>query len=130
MFITPMHLYHSCVTTVFVYNLYITTKKLFSLLYSYVTRIFSCIRNVTRMYLCGVTVTISFRSEKVTNLHITIIYFFLRMSWIYMPTNTYNCCHSYDNYKQNNRMEGTNPREIKGWVAKWQHAFGTPFLIS
>ena len=44
-----------------------------------------------------------------------------------MPTNTYNCCQSYDNYKKNNRMEGTNPREIKGWVAKWQHAFGMPF---
>ena len=42
-------------------------------------------------------------------------------------TGVLNCCHFYDNYKQNNIIEGKNPRKIKGWVAKWQHALVTPF---
>ena len=37
-------------------------------------------------YWCGVIVTISFRSEKVTNLHVTIFFFFLCLGYTCLQT--------------------------------------------
>ena len=65
MFIAPMHLY---VTNVFVYNLHITifsgVYSNVTLMYSYVTRMFLVCAYATRMYSCGVLVTII---ESLTN---------------------------------------------------------------
>ena len=33
----------------------------------------------------------------------------------------------YNNGRPNSRMEGKSPREMKGWVVKWQRALVTPF---
>ena len=65
MFIAPMHVY---VTNVFVYNRHITifigVYSKVTLMYSYVTRMFLVCTYATRVYSCGVLVTII---ESLTN---------------------------------------------------------------
>lgn len=74
----------------------------------------------------------SFRSEKVTNLHITII-FYLYVLDIYVQktpitiTGVLNRCHLYDNYHKKSRMQGKKLMEIKGLVIKWQRPLVPPF---
>ena len=75
----------------------------------------------------------SLRSEKVTNLHITVIILLLAClgyTLLQTPittTSVLNFCQLYDNYQYNNEMEGKSPMEIKGLVVKWQRALVTPF---
>ena len=74
----------------------------------------------------------SLPSEKVTNSVAYYNHSFTCMPQVYTFINTHNykrclnCCQMYDNYQQNNRMEGKNPMEVKGLVGKWQLALVTP----
>ena len=74
----------------------------------------------------------SFRSEKVTNLHIKIISLLVCLGYTRLQTPKYvtgvlHCYQLYDNCRPNSRMEGKSPTEMKRWVVKWQRALLTPF---
>ena len=74
----------------------------------------------------------SFRSEKVTNLHIKIISLLVCLGYTRLQTPKYvtgvlHCDQLYDKCRPNSRMEGKSPTEMKRWVVKWQRALLTPF---
>ena len=72
----------------------------------------------------------SLRSEKGTNLHTTIIIIVLHkcpgythLSTLITITGVLNCCQLYDNYQQNNRMEGKKCHGNQRLVIKWKRSF-------
>ena len=76
--------------------------------------------NCCKLLLCRPQCS-SLRSEKVTNLHITIIFIFFlvcpRHTRLLTPITIIgllNCYQLNDNNQQINRMEGKSPMEIKG----------------
>ena len=85
-----------------------------------------CTRVFVR-YWCGVIVTISFRSEKVTNLHITIIiFFFVCLGYTCLQTPIAAATRKIISNKTIEWKEQI-PGKLKDGLQKWQHAFGTPF---